>query len=134
MSYTQNPVKHLRWSVLQKTLTAFSHYPFLQNAPSYMFDRVLNTPLCCPENSRKVDEIVIKIRSNTQSSPSYSEQSIFAIKIFFAVPGIISPVTVLTHQHEAADGLHCFALKLPSSLQSGGIFPTNRESFAAASC
>ena len=69
-----------------------------------------------------------------QSLPSYSEQSIFAIKIFFVVSGIISPVVVFTQKHKAADGLHCFALKLPSSLQSGGNLPTNRESFAAASC
>ena len=56
------------------------------------------------------------------------------MNVLFSVPGIISPVTVLTHQHEAADGLHCFALKLPSSLQSGGERPTNRPLFAARRC
>ena len=39
----QNPVKHLRWSVLQKWLTSFSRQLFLQNAPFQMFDRVLKT-------------------------------------------------------------------------------------------
>ena len=69
-------------------------------------------------------------RENTESNvildgyiksklPSYCEQSTFAMNVFLAVPGISLPVTVLTHQHEAADGLHCLALKLPSSLQSG---------------
>ena len=72
--------------------------------------------------------------STKTKSPSYSEQSIFAMNVLFSVPGIISPVTVLTHQHEAADGLHCFALKLPSSLQSGGEFPTNRPFLAAIRC
>ena len=67
-------------------------------------------------------------------SPSYSEQSIFAMNVLFSVPGIVCPVTVLTHQHEAADGLHCFALKLPSSLQSGGELPTSRPLFAARRC
>ena len=31
--YIQNTVKHLRWSVLQKYLAAFTRYLFSQNAP-----------------------------------------------------------------------------------------------------
>ena len=37
--HIQYPVKHLRWSVLQKQLTAFIRELFLQNTPSQMFDR-----------------------------------------------------------------------------------------------
>ena len=37
----QNAIKHLRWSVLRKWLTA----KYYQSASSNMFDRVLNTPL-----------------------------------------------------------------------------------------
>ena len=40
----QNPVKHLRWSVLQKYLTNISRELFLQNASSQIFNRVLNMP------------------------------------------------------------------------------------------
>ena len=64
--------------------------------------------------------------------PSYCEQSTLAMNVCLAVPGISSPVTVLTHQHEAADGLHCFALKLPSSLQSGLYNPGGATPFSAA--
>ena len=41
----QNPVKHLRPSVLRKQLTAKSCELFSKNAPSQMFGRVLYTPL-----------------------------------------------------------------------------------------
>ena len=41
----KNPVKHLRYSVMQKQFTSKSHELFSQNAPFFMFDRVLNTPL-----------------------------------------------------------------------------------------
>ena len=41
----QNPVKHLRWSVLQKWLIAKIRYIFSQNAPFLMFGRVLDTPI-----------------------------------------------------------------------------------------
>ena len=40
-----NPVKHLRWSIQQTYLTAFSCWLFLQKASSKKFDTVLNTPL-----------------------------------------------------------------------------------------
>ena len=40
----QNPIKHLRWSVLQKYLLNISRELFLQNASSQIFNRVLNTP------------------------------------------------------------------------------------------
>ena len=37
-----NPIKHLRWSVLQQQSTAKNHYVFSQKATSQMFGRVLN--------------------------------------------------------------------------------------------
>ena len=40
--HIQNPVKHLKWSILQKQLTAKI---VSQKASSEMFDRALNTPL-----------------------------------------------------------------------------------------
>ena len=45
----QNPVKHLRWSVLKIKSTAFGRYLFLQNTQSYMFDSFMNTSLLCCE-------------------------------------------------------------------------------------
>ena len=41
----QNPVKHVRWSLLQKYLTAESHKLFVKKSPFLMFDSVLNTPV-----------------------------------------------------------------------------------------
>ena len=41
----QNPVKHLRWSILQKYLQTFSCYLFLQNDPSQVFEKALKTLL-----------------------------------------------------------------------------------------
>ena len=41
----QGPVKHQRWNVLKKQLTAFSRQLFSQSTPSQIFVRVLNTPL-----------------------------------------------------------------------------------------
>ena len=41
----QSLVNHLRWSFLQKLLTAISWNIFLQKALSWMFGRVLNTSL-----------------------------------------------------------------------------------------
>ena len=41
----QHPVKYLRSSVLRKYLTDESRYLFSQNSPSYIFDKILNTPL-----------------------------------------------------------------------------------------
>ena len=52
-----NSLKHLRWSMLRKQLTAFSRQLFLQGAPSQMFDRVLNTPQLDINNFTKVMEI-----------------------------------------------------------------------------
>ena len=43
----QDPLKHLRWSLQLKQLTTENCYVFLQKAPSYMYDRVLNTSLVC---------------------------------------------------------------------------------------
>ena len=40
--HIQNPVKPIRWSVLQRYLAANSRWLFGQNAPSYMFDRILD--------------------------------------------------------------------------------------------
>ena len=39
--YIQNPIKHLRWSVLRKQFTKRRQL-FLQNVPSQMFNRFLN--------------------------------------------------------------------------------------------
>ena len=50
------------------------------------------------------------------------------------MPGICTPVSILTHQQEAADGLHCFGLKLPSTLQSGAEPPISRPLLAAIRC
>ena len=41
----ETPVKHLRWSFWSKQLKAKSRKLFLQKAPSYMFDYLMNTPL-----------------------------------------------------------------------------------------
>ena len=43
----QNPVEHLRWSILHKSLKTFNLELNLQKAPSYMFQWVLNTPQRC---------------------------------------------------------------------------------------
>ena len=40
----QNPVKHLKWSVLRKQLAVKNRELFSQNATSQMFDRIPNTP------------------------------------------------------------------------------------------
>ena len=41
----QNPVRHLRWRLLRKQLTAERCELLLQKAPSQMFSQVLNTSL-----------------------------------------------------------------------------------------
>ena len=44
----QNPVKHLRWSVLGKQLRGFSRLLFLQSTPSLIFDSFLPRLLPLP--------------------------------------------------------------------------------------
>ena len=39
---TQNVVKYLRWSFLQKQPQTKNRSPFVQKPPSWMFDKVLN--------------------------------------------------------------------------------------------
>ena len=41
----QNPVKHLRWSLLRNKLSVISSSSFPQHAPSQILNRALNMPL-----------------------------------------------------------------------------------------
>ena len=81
----QNPVKHVRWSVLKIKSTAFGRYLFLQNTQSYMFDSFMNTSLLCcecfPRNFWKIWQLLFtkilpkhkKLKSwDLQPLPTYS--------------------------------------------------------------
>ena len=49
LSFIQNRVKHLRWSVFEKLVNGFfGRQLFLQNTSYYMFGRVLDTPVISP--------------------------------------------------------------------------------------
>ena len=104
----QNPVKHLRPSVLRKQLTAKSCELFSQNAPSQMFGRVLYTPLLMviKKGGEHISEYSAKILFSgylQEKNYTNSTNSYFILGTFWTC--FFSPFSSFNHEKIKFQGL-----------------------------
>ena len=59
----QNAIKHLRWNFLWSYLTTFNRRKFLQKAPFWMFDKVMN--MFCSVNYKNKQPHKVKTNQDT---------------------------------------------------------------------